>query len=95
MKIKMNQSDLNFVAIGENDGGYIPDKDFMIWFRVHSQLHRILCAAALSRATPFRNITLQRGGADTAADGAQWCPAGSCPPLPLSAACTDLASGLG
>ena len=49
----------------------------------------------LSRAPRFRHITPQQGGADTAANGAQWCPAGSCQTLPLSAACSDLASGLG
>ena len=41
---------------------------------------------SLSRATPICNITPQRVGADTAADCAQWCPAGSYPPLQRSAA---------
>ena len=47
----------------------------------------------LSRAPPFRTMTPQRGGADTAADCAQWCPAGSCPPVQLSRSnCRHLAA---
>ena len=70
-----------------------PPSLLVAWRGVNANQRSLSLARA--RATPFRNITPQRGGADTAADGAQWCPAGSCPPLQLSAACSDLAWGLG